>query len=389
MSLPPVTVICPNVSGNALGRALLLADLLRTETEVQIVGLRQAEALWAPASGTEIRIREYPARPGRLHYFDGVQWIGDVVRDDFVIVSKPVLQSLGLALLARVGRRGLIVDIDDWQTGFFQHDRGRERLSPFQQRIARFRSYARRGGMNGFVLTRALEEYSKRRTHRIVSNRWLQRRFGGDLLYHVRDPRVLDPTLTRNARIEPLPSDRLWVGFVGTPRAHKGISVLVDAVASADADAKLGLVIMGVSEPNAPAIVHARAKLEPDALRVVAPFPLADLRDHLALADILAIPSLEVPGSWGQIPAKLFDAMSMAKPIVATNVNDIPEILDGVGMCVPPGDAVAFSAALVRLARDPALRTRLGTLARNRLIETYSYAAGRRTLLDVVRRAVR
>src|SRR5947207_148026 len=160
-SLPPVTIVCPNVSGNALGRALLLADLLRTETDVRIAGLMQSESVWAPASSSAIPVHAYRQKRGRSHYFDGVRWLREVIADDFVIVSKPVLQSLGLTLLARGGRRGLIVDIDDWQSGFFQYDRGRERLSPLRQRVARLRSYARRGGMNGFVLTRALEEYSR------------------------------------------------------------------------------------------------------------------------------------------------------------------------------------------------------------------------------------
>jgi glycosyltransferase involved in cell wall biosynthesis len=163
----------------------------------------------------------------------------------------------------------------------------------------------------------------------------------------------------------------------------------VDAIAQARRETPLGLVLMGVDNPDAPDVVHARKTLDAEALRVIAPFPLASLCDHLRLADILAIPSLEVPGSWGQIPAKLFDAMSMAKPIVASGINDIPEILDGVGLCVPPGDAGALSAALVRFARDPELRARLGRAARERLIAKYSYDAGRRVLVGVVKRAAR
>lgn len=387
-SLPPITVVCPNVSSNALGRALLLADLLRTETRVQIAGVRQGRTIWPPASSSLVPIRAYPSTPGRRHYFDGVSWLRETVADDFVIVSKPVLQSLGLSILARVGSRGMIVDIDDWQTGFFQYDRGKEGVSPLRQRIARLRSYARRGGLNGFVLTRLFEEYSRRRPL-TVSNRWLQRQFGGELLYHVRDPAVLDPSLPPAVTLAPLPEHRTWVGFVGTPRAHKGIRVLVDAVAGTLGDANLGLVLMGVHDPTDPEIAYARSVLPADLLRVFAPFPLSELRDHLALADILAIPSLKVPGSWGQIPAKLFDAMSMAKPIVATSVNDIPEILEGVGVCVPPGDSKALGAALVGLAENPARRVRLGALARLRLIEKYSYAAGRRLLVQMVEQAAR
>lgn len=388
-ALPAISVISPNVSGNALGRAWLLADLLRSETRVRIVGMQQGDGIWPPAASAQVPVLGFPMQKGRLHYFDGVSWLRDVVGDDLVVVSKPILQSLGVALLARVGKRGMVVDIDDWQTGFLQFEGGSEGVSPWRQRLLRFRSYARRGGMNGFVFTRLLEEFAAHFPHRTVSNRWLQGRFGGELLYHVRDPDTLDPAHAIESELEPLPSERLWVGFVGTPRPHKGIRVLVDAVALAQRDAPLGLVLMGVGDPNDAEIVHARNRLSNEALRVLSPFPLSALRDHLRLADILAVPSLEVPGSWGQIPAKLFDAMSMGKPIVASGINDIPEILDGVGICLPPGDAEALGAALVRLAQDPELRARLGRAARNRLIERYSYAAGRRVLLRVVGQAAR
>jgi glycosyltransferase involved in cell wall biosynthesis len=386
-SLPAVSIVCPNLSSNALGRAWLLADLLRHETRVQIVGVHLEASIWAPAQDTGIPIHGYALRPGRRHYFDAVPWLREVVGSDLALVSKPVLQSLGLTLAAGIGRRGLIVDIDDWQSGFFQHAGAREGMTDRSQRAARLRSYVRRAGLNGFVLTRLLEAYASRRPHRLVSNRWLQRRFGGELLYHVRDPDELDPALPSSSAIPPLPHERTWVGFVGTPRGHKGIRALVDAVAAGSRRAPLGLALMGVGDLHDPEVVHAEQTLGRDALRVFPPFPLRSLRDHLRLVDILTVPSLEVPGSWGQIPAKLFDAMSMAKPVVASAVNDIPEILDGVGVCVPPGDVGALERALVELAQDSGRAARLGQAARHRLIEKYSYATGRRTLIDLVRRA--
>lgn len=388
--LPPVTIVCPNVSGNALGRALLLADLLRNDTKVQVVGVRLHESVWPPARGSQVPILDFPLAAGRRHYLDAVSWLRKVAAEDCVIVSKPVLHSLGLALLARVGQRGFVLDIDDWQTGFFQIDGAKQGLSAFRQRVARFRSYARRGGLNGFTLTRLLEAYAARIPHRLVSNRWLERRFGGEVLYHVRDPSLLDPDEPPTGKLRPLPKDLSWVGFVGTPRHHKGLRVLVDAVAEARQHVPLGLALIGSEDyPDDPAILHARRTLPSHALVLMPTFPLEELRDHLRLADIIAIPSLDVPGSWGQVPAKLFDAMSMAKPIVASAVNDIPRILSEVGICVPGGDPSALASGLVRLARDSDLRKQLGLAARARLIENYSYDAGRKILTEVVRRAAR
>lgn len=387
MKLPPVTVICPNVSSNALGRSLLLAELLQADTDVEIVGMQQEGSLWAPAAASTIRIRSYPLPPGRRHYFDAVPWLRDVTRDRFVVVSKPVLQSLGLALLAGAGRkRGMLVDIDDWQTGFFQQ-RAADTLSPLAARLARLRSYARRGGLNGFVLTRALEEYALRAAPRIVSNRWLQHKFGGEIVYHVRDAATLDPARTPNSVPVQLDPSRVWVGFVGTPRAHKGIGVLLQAVVAARARANVGLVIMGCADSE-PFLADARAVLG-EAFVSAPPFPWSALADHVRLADIIAIPSLDVPAAWGQIPAKLFDAMAMAKPVIASALNDMPEILDGVGLTVPGGDPAALAEAIVGLASQPARRAQLGGLARDKLLQHYGYDAGRRVLSAAVAAAAR
>jgi len=61
--------------------------------------------------------------------------------------------------------------------------------------------------------------------------------------------------------------------------------------------------------------------------------------------------------------------MAAARPIVASRVATIPEIVvDGEsGLLVPAGDAVVLADALVRLAGEPDLARRLGEAGRERL----------------------
>jgi glycosyltransferase involved in cell wall biosynthesis len=371
-----------------MGRALLIADLLRAETRVQVVGVGSKPTVWAPALTTGIPVRSFTVPESPLEYRHAVPWLREAVGDDFLIVTKPVIQSLGLSIVSGVGRRGRVIDIDDWESGLIQEGAYSEGMTGMRQHVARAKSYAARWGANRFLAARVLEEYAKHLPHRLVSNRWLQARFGGDILYHVRDPRVLDPHAPVEHPTDTLPGGPTWVGFIGTPRPHKGVGVLVEAVALAQRRADVGLVVMGVEDDQDPILARARKLIGGDRFRAWPQFPFVALRDHLRVVDVVALPSLDVPAAWGQIPAKLFDGMAMGKPVVATALNDMPEILKDVGLVVPPGSAGALSDAIVRLAKDPDLRRELGARGRERLIERYSYSAGRAVLLRAVQRAL-
>src|SRR6185295_18604140 len=70
----------------------------------------------------------------------------------------------------------------------------------------------------------------------------------------------------------------------------------------------------------------------------------------------------------------LLDAMAASRPIVATTAGGIPEIVeDGLnGLLVPPRDAHALAAAIVRALREPQLRDRLGAAGFARVNERFT-----------------
>ncbi len=82
----------------------------------------------------------------------------------------------------------------------------------------------------------------------------------------------------------------------------------------------------------------------------------ADLPYYYAASDIFVLPSSLEP--FGLV---LLEAMSMCKPVVATDVGGIPEVVrDGYnGLLVPPHDSSSLSNAILRLSADEHLRTRL------------------------------
>ena len=60
-------------------------------------------------------------------------------------------------------------------------------------------------------------------------------------------------------------------------------------------------------------------------------------------------------------PMALLEVMSHGKPVVATNVGGVPQIIrNGInGMLVPPGDAHAIRSAILDIISDPGFRRRL------------------------------
>jgi glycosyltransferase involved in cell wall biosynthesis len=77
--------------------------------------------------------------------------------------------------------------------------------------------------------------------------------------------------------------------------------------------------------------------------------------------DVFALPSL-----WEGLPLALILAMGAGRPVVATRLAGIPEVVtDGeTGLLVEPGDAAALGSALARVCGDSVLRARLGAKAR-------------------------
>jgi glycosyltransferase involved in cell wall biosynthesis len=84
----------------------------------------------------------------------------------------------------------------------------------------------------------------------------------------------------------------------------------------------------------------------------------------------------------------ILDAMACRKAVVASAVGGIPEVVeDGrTGLLVPPRDASALGAAIVRLLQDPALAGRLAAAGRGRVEQRFTADRMVQDTLDVYRR---
>ncbi len=93
-----------------------------------------------------------------------------------------------------------------------------------------------------------------------------------------------------------------------------------------------------------------------------------DIAPFYALFDALLLPS----GNEGT-PVVAIEALAASRPVVATDVGGVGDVVeDGTdGFLSPVGDVVGLADALVRLARDPALRAEMGRAGRERTLPRY------------------
>ena len=365
-----VSVLAADLSDNATGRADLLARLLSSRYEVEVVGPRFGADVWMPAREGAIAQRSVKAGryPGFAHRIPALL---ELVDGDVLIASKPRPTSFGLGLLARARRkRPLVLDIDDWEVGFFSR-------SGAWGRTGRALNLA---NPNGLPWTWLVEKLVSRADAITVASRFLERRFGGTLLPHVRDTEAWDPARYDGsaARARLGVGDRKVVMFLGTPRGHKGVDDLVEAVGSLGPGVVLTLVGVDPARSGAPRWSAA------SHVRVIGEIPFDDVPRYLVAADVVAVPQRATTDTVGQVPAKLFDAMALGRPIVSTSVSMIPEILEGCGLVVDPGDVSALAGAIKRLLDDADEAATLGRRARERCEARYSFRVARSILFPLL-----
>lgn len=179
------------------------------------------------------------------------------------------------------------------------------------------------------------------------------------------------------------------IGFIGTFGLWHGVKLLpelVGAVARTHPDARWHLVGDGPLHAEVRDGIERRGLADRVVLSGLVPH--GEATKLLAACDVCVSPHVPNPDGtpfFGS-PTKLFEYMGLAKPIVASDLDQIGEVLDHErsALLVPPADVRATAAAVGRLLDDAPLRERLAAEAFRDAEERFSWTAHVRRILDAV-----
>jgi glycosyltransferase involved in cell wall biosynthesis len=152
------------------------------------------------------------------------------------------------------------------------------------------------------------------------------------------------------------PSSVLRIGFVGRLIPHKGVGVLLDAVAL---DQRFRADIFGAGPELDHLVALAGTLGIDDRVTFHGHVDEADIPGVYERFDVLAVPSVPTPGWVEQFGRVVVEAQASGVPVVASASGALPDVVGEDGLLVSPASPVALQRALGRFLDEPGLWDRL------------------------------
>jgi len=368
-----ISLFVHDLGTNPVGRVLPFVNALREiGYDVQLLGflIGDDREIYAPYR-KEINPVVIQTSRRTTELFPNIRRLAHAASGDMVYAFKPLVTTFAPAFYAAriVQNRPLLLDVEDEQV-YLNQDWG--------PRTA-WRKLCRNWVWGAsWKYTRFLQLFRWSVDAVTVVGTELQKRYGGTIIRHGPKGGQFCPSRYSGKEDElrerwGLPQNRKLAVFIGTPRPHKGIKVLVSALLYEKCE-DWDFVLVGPNDNEAAS--YARKKL-PKRTHLLGPRPYKQAPEFLSIADAIPIPQKEAPLAEAQVPAKLLDAMAMARPVVASRIGDLPEILgdEERGWLVDPDSPAALANALQKVEDNPDEAKRRGENARKWYEENASTTA--------------
>ncbi|MEM6452984.1 MAG: glycosyltransferase family 4 protein [Cyanobacteria bacterium P01_D01_bin.105] len=382
-NLLKISVVAPDLAGGGTTRVYLVAHALQQlGHDVTVVGAQFSAPLY-PAPPEHLKVQPVPATRS-LQYLKALSPLLSQLTGDVIYAIKPRPTSFGTALIKQlISRKPLVVDIDDWEMSWTC------RYRPRPKQLARdiLKSDGALRNPEHALYLEWMEKLVARANVVTATTQFLQAKFGGHYLPNGKDTAIFDPALFNAATSREkygLSNYRVLM-FPGTARPHKGLEDVLMALDQLD-EPDLRLVIVGGRRPD---------DYEDELFQkwgrwlIKLPrFPIDEMAEVVSAAHVVVVPQRDHATAKAQFPLKLTDGMAMAKPIIATRVGDIPNILNQSGYFVDPGSPGQIAEKISYLFTHREEAAQKGQLARDRCIAHYSTAKMGEILNQVLRSVV-
>lgn len=331
-----VIVCCSNLTNNYAGRAITLADIYKTFSDVKIVGCvysRQSKDIWTPIRNTAHTLISTLIEDESKIIDQAI----DVVLSnpaDLVHLSKPLMPNIVFGLLYKLiwGAR-VIVDIDSDELLRVNAD---ETLT-LEEGLRLQKGLATRVDLLDQTWTRVAVGLAKTFDGITVVNPALQSLYGGTIIRHARDSNIFNPSAFLRARSRKkldVSKNTTLVLFLGTPQRHSGILESAKAMASLRSKA-IVYMIVGTFPKEEQILKEELLAVKGLSIRFLDDQPFEDIPDILAAGDICILLQDPATGSAPmETPAKLSDAAGMGLTILGSITDGTKDLADS-GLFVP------------------------------------------------------
>jgi glycosyltransferase involved in cell wall biosynthesis len=179
--------------------------------------------------------------------------------------------------------------------------------------------------------------------------------------------------------------------FGGNMGIHQALDTAVEAALAAAAEIpEIRLVLVG-GGVQAEALRRRAAEDGRDIVRVLPGIPRVQVTDLFAAAQVLLVHLADKPLYAVTVPSKTQFYLAVGKPVLAGLAGEAAELLKSAncGIVVPPEDAGALAAAMVKLARTPAAElAQMGANGQRFYQELLSFDRGMEQIVGVVDEAI-
>jgi N-acetyl-alpha-D-glucosaminyl L-malate synthase BshA len=161
--------------------------------------------------------------------------------------------------------------------------------------------------------------------------------------------------------------------FVGSLKPYKGVDVLIRAVPHVLKGEPSAIAVVVGDGPERKALAGLRDSLGlRNEVLFAGAVPNARLPYYENACDVFVLPSRRE--SFGVAAA---EAMACARPVVATNVGGLREVIDHgeTGLLVEPGNPQQLAASILRILKNDPLARRLGAKARRKVEAEFDWAS--------------